>query len=188
MVNDVPVACLNLCGVAGAFLLFLHLDVEAGLIDCETVLATDEFCEVEGEAVGVEEGESLFAGNLCLSGSLCLLHHTVQELDARLECTQETLFLFLHHLRNEFALTFQFGIGCSHLLNEDGQQTIDEGFLLSEEGIGVAHGTAQDAADDVTCLCVARQLTVRNAECNGAQVVGNDAHGNVDVLRVIGVI
>ena len=33
MVNDVPIACLNLGGIASTLFLLLHLNVEASLID-----------------------------------------------------------------------------------------------------------------------------------------------------------
>ena len=37
-------------------------------------------------------------------------------------------------------------------MNEGGNELIDEPVLLTEEGIGIADGTAQDAADHITRL------------------------------------
>ena len=180
--NDNPVAGFHLGGSAGAFLLLLHLDVEAGLVNGESVLAADEFGEVEGEAVGVAQGKCLLACNLCLPCSLRLLHDAVEELDACLERAEEAFLLLLHDLCDEFALSLEFGIGVAHLLDEYGQQTVDEGLLLPEERIGIADGTAQDAADDVAGLGIAGQLSVGDGEGDGTQVVGDDAHGNVRFL------
>ena len=57
-----------------------------------------------------------------------------------------------------------------------------EGFALTEEGIGIAHGTAQNAADYVAGLGIRGELTVGNREGDGAQVVGNNAHGHIDLF------
>ena len=57
-----------------------------------------------------------------------------------------------------------------------------EGALLAQEGVGVAHSTTQDATDDVACLGVGGQLPVGNGEGHGADVVGDDAHGDINGL------
>ena len=63
-------------------------------------------------------------------------------------------------------------------------ETEEERLLLSEEGVCVAHGTAQYAADYVSRLGVARQLAVGYRECYRTQVVGNNAHGHVGLLII----
>ena len=63
-----------------------------------------------------------------------------------------------------------------------GHELVEEAVLLSEERVGIAHGTAQDAADDVAGLGIAWQLTVGNREGHSPQVVGTHAHGDVDGL------
>ena len=67
-------------------------------------------------------------------------------------------------------------------MDEHRQQAVHECLLLTQEGVGVTHGTAQDAADDVTSLGIAGQLAVGNAEGDGAQVVGQYAHGHISLL------
>ena len=84
-----PVAVLNGCCVACAFLLLLHLGVEFVLSYSKSVLTADEFGEVEGESVGVEEAESLHAVELCLVLLLKLFHSRRKEVDALLECAEE---------------------------------------------------------------------------------------------------
>ena len=179
-----PVIGLHGGGIAGALLLLLHLGVETGFIHGEVVLAADELGEVEGEAVGVEEREGFGAADLALAGGLRVGHHLVEELDARLQRAQEALFLFLHHLVDEFALCHQLGVGLAHLLSERGQQQVHERALLTQECVGVAHSTAQDATDDIARLGVGGQLAVGNGEGHGTDVVGDDAHGDVHVLTL----
>ncbi len=63
-----------------------------------------------------------------------------------------------------------------------GNKLVHECLLLSEERIAVAHGTAEDTTDDVTCLGIARQLSVGDGESDGTDVVGNYTHGDVLLL------
>ena len=181
---DFPVAVLDGCGVAGARLLLLHLNGESFLVNGVSVLAADELCKVKGEAVGVEQAEGLPAVEPGLAVGLQLVHGGGQEADALVERAQERVFLFLHHTADKLALRLQLGIGAAHLAYEHGQQLVHERLLLSEERVGIAHGTAQNAAYDVAGLGVARQLPVGNGERDGAQVVGNDAHGHVGVVSL----
>ena len=101
------------------------------------------------------------------------------------ERAQEGFFLLLHHAGNERLLSLQFGEGVAHLLDERGQQLVEESLFLSEERVGIAHGAAQDAADNIAGLGIRWQLTVGDREGNGTQVVGADAHGHVDVVLTL---
>ena len=56
-----PVIILHGSGIACALLLLLHLGIESVLIHGESVLLADKLGEVEGETVGIEEGECLLA-------------------------------------------------------------------------------------------------------------------------------
>ena len=76
----------------------------------------------------------------------------------------------------------KFGIGGAHLCDKNRDEPVDEGLFLVEEGIGIAHGAAQDAADDIASLGIARQLAVSDAEGDGTQMVGDDAHGHVGIF------
>ena len=177
-----PVVGLHGGSVACTILLLLHLGVEGGLVNTQAVLGTDEFRQVEGEAVRIEEGEGFRAVHHGLASLLRLIHHAFQQVDTRGQGAQEGLFLLLHHTADELLLTRQLGISMSHLLNERGQEFVHKGFALAKEGVGVANSAAQDAADDVARLGVGGQLAVGNTESDGAQVVGDDAHGHVNLL------
>ena len=177
-----PVAVLHLCSVACSFLLLLHLHVKLLFVHSNAVLAAYQFCKVQGEAVGVEQAESLGAVQLGLALFLQSLHSTVEHVDALVECAQERVFLFLHYMGDKLALCHQFGIGTAHLLNKYGEQTEDKCLFLVEEGVGVAHGTAQDAAYHIAGLGVAGQLSVGNREGNGTQMVSDNTHSHIHLF------
>ena len=172
-------------GVAGTFFLLLHLHVELLHVHGVSVFAADEFGEVERETVGVEQSEGLCAVELGQLVCLQLVHGSVEQVDAVGECAQEGVFLFLHHAADELLLGLQLGEGVAHLLHQYGQQLVEKCLFLVEERVGVAHSTAQNAADDVAGLSVGRQLAVGDGERHSTQVVGTDAHGDVDVLLLL---
>ena len=157
-----PVAVFNGSSVTGTLLLFLHLHVELLFIYREAVLATNQLCQVEGESVGVEQTESLYTIQLTLTLSLQFVHSIIQHRNTLVEGTQERIFLFLDHLGNQCLLRLQFGEGVAHLVNQCGNELIEETFLLSEECVGIAHCTAQNATNHVASLGIRRQLSVGN--------------------------
>ena len=159
-----PVRILNGGGIAGTVLLLLHLHVELLFVDGETILTADKLCEVEREAIGVEETEGLDAIQLGLLLTAKLLHSLVEQRDALVEGAEEGVLLFLDDAADELLLSLQFGEGVAHLLDERRQELVEESLFLTEEGIGVAHGAAQDAADDIAGLGIARQLAVGDRE------------------------
>ena len=180
-----PVAVLHSGGIAGTVFLLLHLRLELLLVDGKTVLTTDEFREVERETVSVEQTEGLYTVELRLTCSLQLLHGIIQHTDTFIERAKERLFLLLDDLSDELLLCLQLREGIAHLVDEGGEQTIEEALLLSEEGVGIADGTAQDTTDDIACLRIRRQLTVGYREGNGTQVVGTYAHGHIDIVLLL---
>ena len=177
-----PVAVLHSGSVACTLFLLSHLLVEALGVYCEAVLTADKLGEVEWEAIGIEEAESLLALELCFAGSLQLVHVDGEEVDTTLERAEERVLLLLHHLRDEILLSLELRISTTHLSDEHGHELVHEGILLVEERVSITYGTAKDTADDVTSLGVARQLTVGNGESHGAQVVGDDADSNIHFL------
>ena len=177
-----PVGALHLSGIAGALLLLLHLSIELVDVHRQAVLTADEFRQVEWEAVGIEQTEGRCTVEDGLLVSLQLVHGTVEQVDTTLQGAQEGIFFFLHDTADELLLGLQFGEGIAHLLNEHGQQLIEECFALAKERIGIAHGTPQDAADDVAGLGIRRQLAIGNREGHGTQVVGAHAHGHIHLF------
>ena len=179
-----PVAILNLSGIAGTFLLLLHLFTELLFVDGIAILTANQFGKVERETIGVEETEGTDTVEDRFALCFQVVHGIVEQVDAALQSTEERLFLFLHHTSDEFALSRQLGEGFTHLFDEHGQEPEEEALFLSEERIGIADGTTEDAADDISSLSIRRQLSVGNGEGNGTQVVSTDTHGHVDVFVV----
>ena len=81
-------------------------------------------------------------------------------------------------------MTDKFGVLTTHLVCQCFDKAIDKGFFKVEEGIPIAYSTAQNATDYITRFGVAGQLSIGDAETDGTQVVGDNAHGNVG-LRVL---
>ena len=184
LANDVPVAHLHLSSVAGTSLLLLHLGIETSLVHGHAVFAADKFGQVQGETEGIKQGECLLASDLCIASGTSLLDNTVEQTDTILQSAQETVLLLLHNLHDEILLSYEFGEGTAHLLCQSGNEGVHECLLLTQEGIAVAHCTAQDAADNVTSLGIGGQLTVGNAEGDGTQVVDDNTHGDVGLLAL----
>ena len=115
---------------------------------------------------------------------MCLqfVHLTVQKVDATFQSSEERVFLLFDNSADELLLSLEFREGIAHLLHQYWQQTEQECFFLSEEGVGIAYGAAQDTSDNISSLCIGWQLTVGYGECYGTQVVGTYAHSNVDVV------
>ena len=176
-----PVARLYGSGIAGSLFLLLHLGVESVEVYPHALLLEDELGQVDGESVGIVEGKGIYPAYLVLAGSLGIGYHLVEQLDTGLERTQEGIFLLLDYLADEHLLLLQLGIGIAHRLDENIEQLVEEGLFLTQEGVTVTHGPAQDTADYIAGLGIRRQLTVGNREGDGADVVGNHTHGDVNL-------
>ena len=177
-----PVAVFHHGGVACSCLLLLHFFIKLFLVNGQSVLAANQFCQVKRETIGVEEFESLHAVQFGLASLFHLFHGLCQQVDAVGQGTQESIFFLFHHFHDEFTLGWKFGICTTHLVDQRGHQSVEECLFLSQEGVGIAHGAAQDAPDDIARFGVAGKLSVGDGECHGTQVVRHHAHGHIDLL------
>jgi hypothetical protein len=143
------------------------------------VFAEDQFGEVERESVGIIQGKGVGAAEYLFIFLLQLLHLLIEQTDAGVECALERFLLLFDDVLDERLLRNEFGISISHRLDENGKELIHERFMLSEEGITVTDGTAENTTDHITGLGVRRQLTVGDGEGDGTDMVGDDAHGNI---------
>ena len=177
-----PVGVFYGSGVACTFLLLLHLGVELVGSYAKSVLTADKLGEVQRESVCVEQAECLNSVELCLALLLKLFHSRREEVDALLQGAEERVFLLLYYVEYKVVLCLKLWEGISHLACQYGDELVDEGFLLSEECIGIANGTAKDSANYVACLCVGWQLAVGDRESYGTQVVGAYTHSHVGLF------
>ena len=162
-----PVGVFDLCGIARTVFLLLHFNVKLLLVHRKAIFAANELRQVKWEAVSVEKPEGLRAVKHRFLVFSQLFHRLIEHIDAFVERTQKRILFLFHHTGNQLALRRQFGVGPTHFLNHCGQQFIEERLTLLEESVGIAYRTAQDAANDVARLRIARQLSVGDAECHG---------------------
>ena len=174
-----PVSGFNGGGIACTLLLLLHFGIELFDVGGHAVFAEDKFGEVERKAERIIERKGIFTADFGLAGCLGIRHGLIQQTDTGLQSTEERIFFFFNDFGYQFFLCIQLGVCAAHVLDEYGQQLVHESLLLSEERVAVAHCTAEDTADYVTCLGIARKLTVGDGESDCTDVVGNYAHGDV---------
>ena len=73
-----------------------------------------------------------------------------------------------------------FGEDVAHRVGEHVHEFVEERFVEAERA-AVAHGAAQDAAQNVVAVVVAGLDAVGNRKAQRADVVGNDAEGDVNL-------
>ena len=177
-----PVASFYCCSIASAFLLLLHLNVEAFFVRLESLLSADEFREVEGETVSVEKRESLSTIKCVATSCFGLTNKSIEQVDTCCQSAEEAIFLFLDNAGDKLLLRNKFGIGSTHFFYEGRDELIDESPLLIQESVGVAHCTAQNTANHITRFRITGQLTVSNGESDGTKVVSNHTHGHINIF------
>ena len=127
---------------------------------------------MSGEAPDTAGGAPALPG--AASGCLAL-----EEFDAFIQRPVERLLLALQHFLHVLLLRADFGEDIAHCPGEDVDELVEERFVEAE-GAAVAHGAAQDAAQDVVAVVVAGLDAVGDGEAQRADVVGDDAEGDVD--------
>ena len=104
-----------------------------------------------------------------------------EQLDSPIQRLIKRLLLALDDLLDVVLLGADFGEDIAHRVGQDGDQLVEER-LVEAERAAVADGAAQDAAQDVVAVVVAGLDAVGNREAQRADVVGDDAEGDVDLL------
>ena len=167
-----------LLGGFGTFALLLHEHLESRRVYGEAAFASEEFGEVEREAVGVVEFENEVAGE-GFSGEAGDLF--LEEFHAPVEGSVEGFFFDADDVFDVGLAGADFGEDVAHRLGEDADEFVEEGFVEAECA-PVADGAAEDAAEDVVAVGVAGLDAVGDGEGEGADVVGDDAEGDVHAL------
>ncbi|SIJ70439.1 Uncharacterised protein [Mycobacteroides abscessus subsp. abscessus] len=160
--------------------LFGHERAESGLIDVDSVFGGHLEGEVDGEAVGVVEGEGDVAGDR-LVRVLELLVRGLEELGAGFEGPQERLLLGVGDARDPVEIGLELGVRVLHRVHRHGQQRGHDLGGDAEEAHR-AHGTADEAAEDVAASLIAGAHAVADDHQGRADVVGDDAHLHVGVV------
>jgi hypothetical protein len=105
----------------------------------------------------------------------------LEQRDAFVQSAIEALFFQLQHALDLLLLHAQLGEDIAHLRGEDIDELVEEG-LFEIEGAAVFHGAAEDAAEGVVAVAVAGLDAVGDGEAERADVVGDDAEGDVDLF------
>ena len=171
----------RLARLAGAGLLLGHRLGERLLVHAQPLVRRHLAREVDGEAVGVVELEGVLAGELCLALSLVLGEHIGEDLHAAVDGLGKILLLGADDL-GDIALLLAQILVLALIDRHDGVDDLIEERAIHAEELAVTRRAAQQAAQDVAAALVARQHAVADHEARGADVVGDDAQG--DVARV----
>ncbi|RIH81193.1 hypothetical protein Mterra_03332 [Calidithermus terrae] len=130
--------------------------------------------EVEGEAVGVVEGEGVLAGEGV--ARLQPREHAVQALDARLEGFEEALLLEPDLPLHAGEVLAGLGVDPAHHLGHHPGQPVHERLAQAQQ-VAVAHRAAQQPPHHVAAPGVGEVGPVREDEGHGAGVLGDDPVG-----------
>ncbi len=108
----------------------------------------------------------------------------LEQLDPSIERLVKRLFLAPQRFLDVLLLRADFGKDIAHRSGEDIDE-LEEERLVKSERASVADGAAQDAAQDVAAAFVARLNAVGDREAQRADVIGDDAEGDVDLFLLV---
>ncbi len=158
--------------LARAVALLGHGGLEAVDVDAEAATASLVLRQVQREAVGVIEGE----GGLAVQhvAGLEAGRGLIEQVHATAQRGAEADLFLLQRVLDEGLGAAQLGIGLAHLLHQGRHQTVHQRVGGAQQ-VGVTHGAAHDAAQDIAPAFVRRGHAVGDQEGGRAQVVGDDA-------------
>lgn len=180
--REVGVALLLGLGVGlGALPLLLHQAAEALFVHGEALLGGHLQGEVDGEAPGVVEQERLVAGKYLAALGLGVGDGGVEDVGPGPQSLEEGGLLGERDGLDALAVGDQLRVLLAHRLDHDVDEVLSHGARGTQDA-HVADGAAHDAAQDVATALVARRDAVADEHHGGADVVGDDAQGDVGVL------
>ena len=107
----------------------------------------------------------------------------LEQRDAAGEGGAEAALLALDDAEHEVAVGGEVGVGVAHRVDARRDEAREGGVLHAEE-VGEAHGPADEAAQHVAAVLVARDDAVVHEEAHRAGVVGQHAQGVVVLGRL----
>ena len=168
---------------AGALLLLLHLCVEAVLVDLQTLLGGDLLGQIQREAEGIVQLEHVQAAQQLLVCLLQTVDHVVQDVHAGIDGAGKVCFLGADDLLDIGVMLAQFGVSGLAGLDDSLHQIHEEG-VVDAQHPAVAGSAAQQTAQHIAAALVGGQDAVRHHKGAAADMVGDDADGNI-VLGVL---
>ncbi len=169
-------------GLAGLGALARHRGVECVLVHADFPGAQRLLGQVERESKGVVELEGDVARKILalakVAGFLFENGEAARERDA------EPRLLELQRLFDQGLGAGEFGKSGAHFAHQRRDEPPHQRVARAEH-LGVAHGAAHDAAQDIAAAFVRRQDAVGDQEGGGAQMVGDDAMARLH--RAVGI-
>ena len=162
---------------AGTSALLLHEPVEARRVDGQPAFTRHQFRQIQRETLFVIETESKRVGNPTARADAIRLGF--EQGDAFIEGTVESFLLATQNLFDVGLLGPQFGEDIAHGVSEHAGEFVEKGFVESERPT-VAHGAAQNTAQDVVAVVIPGRNSVGHGEAERPRVVGNDAKSDID--------
>ena len=157
--------------------------LKSGLIQRQSLISRRIGCEVQGEAIGIVEFEQCLAGNDRLLRPLDVRDHLIEQTKSLVQGVEKPYLFSLRDMLDRRTMPFQLGIGALHPNNHGFRQAMEKRPVEAEtERPPIAHGSAQNAAEDVASALIAGQYPVRHQEGNGAAVVSQHPE------RVVGLV
>ena len=161
---------LEFTGRAGLGFLAFHGGGKASFVHAQIALSANVGRQVQGEAIGVVQFESHFAGQYFDA----TFKGCVQNLHAYFECFKEAFLFGFQNVGDAFFLRCQTWIGRAHQHHKVGHQLVEERRLLAQL-VTVANGTAHNASLHIATTFVTGHHTITHQESSGTNVIGNDA-------------
>ena len=164
----------------------MHFRFKARLVNAQTVFAGNQGRQIHRKTVRVIEFKDHAAADFLPVGNrgsrFPFGNDLIQAAQAVFQRPQKRVFLLANHFCHKLLLRFQFRENILELVGQHGHQPAHERLPETQIRVAVAHRPPQNPADDVAGFGVGGQLSVGNGETHGADMVGNDAHGNVNRL------
>ena len=104
-----------------------------------------------------------------------------KQLHSTIQSPVKRLFLELQHSFDLLFLHAQLREDIRHLRSEDIDELVEEG-LFELERAAILHGAAENAAEGVVAVAIAGLDAVGDGEAEGAQMIRDDAEGDVDLF------
>ena len=168
---------LLFCALTGEFLMFFKSFLIAFHIHREALFGSHFHRQFDGEAVGLVQIESIFAGN---DFAFDVRRNTGDEFfkfpGAAIEGRGELAFFTLKFFQNDLFVDGKFGIDIFVVVDDHLRHSNSE-TLVQFQFHRFADSTADDAAQDICLVHFARRDAVAHDECGSTHMFHNDPFG-----------
>jgi hypothetical protein len=156
------------------------------VVDVQPTLFSHEFCEIDGETVGVVQAPDVVSRQVVGALGLGLLCVLLEDDLTTIQRLGECLLFLVQNLHDVVLLLLDLREHVAHLLDQCGDDLGEEVANLRLEVLaGIAGASSQDSSHDISAANVVRYATVGNGEGHHADVIGDDSVGGIDAIGVL---